>query len=94
MLDRMAAEGIAIYGVNYKDKRADALGFLAQVGDPFAAMGADQAGQMALNWGVYGVPETYVIDGKGKVLLRFPGPIVGDTLDRLIRPALAKAAAD
>ncbi|MDE3029191.1 MAG: DsbE family thiol:disulfide interchange protein [Paracoccaceae bacterium] len=93
-LRKMVDKGITIYGVNYKDKPADALGFLASVGDPFAAMGADPAGTMALNWGVYGVPETYVIDGKGKVLLRLPGPIVGNVFDTVVKPALDKAAQD
>lgn len=93
-LAKMAAEGITIYGVNYKDKPQAALDFLAGVGDPFKAMGADPAGRMGIDWGIYGVPESFVIDGKGKVILRFPGPIVGDVLERTIRPALAKAAAD
>jgi cytochrome c biogenesis protein CcmG, thiol:disulfide interchange protein DsbE len=93
-LGKMAAEGIPIYGVNYKDKPKDALGFLAEYGDPFTSMGADVHGQMAINWGVYGVPESFVIDGMGKVILRFPGPITEDVLKSTIRPALAKAAAD
>ena len=83
-----------IYGVNYKDKTADALGFLAETGSPFTAIGADPAGRMALNWGVYGVPETYVIDGKGKVLLRFPGPITEGVWTSTVEPALKRAAAD
>ncbi len=93
MLGKMAAEGIPIYGVNYKDRREAALKFLAELGNPFAAMGADRQGQMAINWGVYGVPETFVIDGRGRVVLRFPGPITQDVLDKTIRPAIARAAA-
>lgn len=93
-LGAMAARGVTIYGVNYKDKPADALKFLAGVGDPYAAIGADAAGQMAINWGVYGVPETFVIDGKGKVILRLPGPIVGDVLATTVQPALDRAAKD
>lgn len=94
MLDKIAASGVPIYGINYKDKKADALSFLAEYGSPFTAIGADRQGQMALNWGVYGVPETYVIDGKGKVLLRFPGPITQQIWTKTIKPALEKAAAD
>lgn len=93
-LDKIAASGVTIYGVNYKDKPADALQFLADYGMPFKAMGADRQGQMALNWGVYGVPETYVIDGRGKVLLRFPGPVTESVWHQTIEPALARAAAD
>ncbi|TMV82350.1 DsbE family thiol:disulfide interchange protein [Thioclava sp. BHET1] len=94
MLDHLSAQGLTIYGANYKDKPGDALGFLAEVGDPFAKIGADEKGQMAINWGVYGVPETFVIDGKGKVLLRYPGPITEDVLKTQIEPALKQAKAD
>lgn len=91
MLEALAAEGIPIYGANYKDKPEHALAFLAELGNPYAAMGADEAGRMALNWGVYGVPETYVIDGDGKILLRFAGPITARALQDTIRPALIEA---
>ena len=91
MLEKLAGEGVVIYGVNYKDKSAAALGLLEELGNPYAAIGAD-SGRMALNWGVYGVPETYVIDGKGVVVLRWAGPITAEVLDKTIRPALAEAA--
>ena len=93
VLEKLAGKGVAIYGINYKDKPADALGLLSELGNPYAKIGAD-SGPMALNWGVYGVPETYVIDGNGKVILRYAGPITAEALDTVIRPALAKAAAD
>ncbi|MFV0493325.1 MAG: DsbE family thiol:disulfide interchange protein [Pseudorhodobacter sp.] len=89
-LETLADEGVAIYGVNYKDDEAKGLGFLEELGNPFVAIGADQ-GRMAINWGVYGVPETYVIDGEGKVVLRFAGPITKQELARTIRPAIAEA---
>ena len=91
MLDQMAAEGVVIHGINYKDKPDDAIKLLAELGNPYAKIGADQGG-MALNWGVYGVPETYVINGKGVVVLRWAGPITADVLEKTIRPAMAKAA--
>ena len=93
MLEKLAGEGVAINGINYKDKPADALGLLSDLGNPYARIGAD-SGRMALDWGVYGVPETYVIDGKGRVVLRFAGPITAAALEAVIRPAMAKAAAD
>lgn len=93
-LGKIAASGVPIYGVNYKDKTNDALNFLGRFGMPYAAMGADPAGQMAINWGVSGVPETFVIDGKGVVILRFPGPITPGVWENTIKPALDKAAAD
>lgn len=91
MLEKLASEGIKIYGVNYKDRPEDALGFLAELGNPYAAMGQD-SGRMALDWGVYGVPETYVIDGEGHIVLRFAGPITASELERSIRPAIAEAS--
>lgn len=92
-LARLAAEGLPIYGVNYKDKPDAALRFLAELGDPFAAVGADENGRMGINWGLYGVPETFVIDGQGRVVLRFPGPLTERVIESDIRPALAKAGA-
>ena len=91
MLDRLSAEGVVIYGINYKDKPDAALGFLAEMGNPYAKLGAD-SGRMALDWGVYGVPETYVIDGSGTVVLRWAGPITEDVLEKTLRPAIAQAA--
>ena len=93
MLAQLRAEGVVIYGVNYKDKAGDAMGLLAELGNPYAQIAAD-SGRMALDWGVYGVPETYVIDGNGVVVLRWAGPITADNLENVIRPAMAKAAAN
>ena len=89
MLEQLAGEGVVIHGINYKDKPEAALGFLAEMGNPYARLGAD-SGRMALNWGVYGVPETYVIDGQGKVVLRWAGPVTADVLEKVIRPAIGE----
>lgn len=91
-LEALADEGLPIYGINYKDDPANALGFLDELGDPYAAIGADASGRMALDWGVYGVPETYVIDGDGTIILRFAGPVTARVVENTLRPALAKAA--
>ncbi len=93
VLERLQTDGVVINGVNYKDKADDALGLLKELGNPYARLGAD-SGRMALDWGVYGVPETYVIDAKGVVVLRWAGPITDQVLEQTIRPAMAKAAAD
>ncbi len=90
LLDQLKAEGVVIIGINYKDKPEDALGFLAEMGNPYAKIGAD-SGRMAVDWGVYGVPETYVIDSNGVVVLRMAGPITAGNLAGVIRPAIAKA---
>ncbi len=94
MLTELAAEGVSIHGVNYKDEPAKALGFLAELGNPFAAMGADESGRMGLNWGLYGVPETFVIDAEGRILLRHAGPITRAVLNDTIRPALGQAGGE
>jgi cytochrome c biogenesis protein CcmG, thiol:disulfide interchange protein DsbE len=86
-----AEEGVPIYGINYKDEPDKALGFLDELGNPYAATSADAEGRTARDWGVYGVPETYVLDGEGRVLARVAGPVTERTLERTIRPALAQA---
>jgi cytochrome c biogenesis protein CcmG/thiol:disulfide interchange protein DsbE len=90
-LQTLADEGIPIYGVNYKDDPQKALGFLRELGDPYAAIGADATGRLGLDWGLYGVPETFVIDGDGVVVLRFAGPVTETILENRIRPAIEDA---
>lgn len=91
LLEALAAEGVPIIGINYKDDPENALGFLAELGDPFALSGADPTGRTGLDWGLYGVPETFVVDGDGKVLLRYPGPLTAEALEKRLRPAMAAA---
>ncbi|WP_148234697.1 DsbE family thiol:disulfide interchange protein [Pseudooceanicola batsensis] len=93
-LTQLAEEGITVLGVNYKDDPEKALGFLRELGNPYAGVGADAQGRMALNWGLYGVPETYVIDGRGNIVLRFAGPVTQRVIESRIRPALEKARAE
>ncbi|MGR3290567.1 MAG: DsbE family thiol:disulfide interchange protein [Paracoccaceae bacterium] len=90
-LEALAAEGIKIYGINYKDDPKKALAFLTSLGDPYTRIAADEKGRNALEWGVYGVPETYVIDSDGIVVLRFAGPITQRVLRETIRPAMQAA---
>lgn len=87
----LAEEGIPIYGINYKDDPVKAEAFLADLGDPYTAIGTDDSGRTAIDWGLYGVPETYVIDGDGRIVLRFAGPITERSLEAQIRPAIEKA---
>ncbi|MBK5945452.1 thiol:disulfide interchange protein [Rhodobacter veldkampii DSM 11550] len=91
-LTGLAAEGVPIYGINYKDKPENAAQFLADMGNPYAAIGADASGMdTAVNWGVYGVPETFVVDGDGRILFRFAGPVTPDVIEKHLRPFLTKA---
>jgi cytochrome c biogenesis protein CcmG/thiol:disulfide interchange protein DsbE len=93
-LTALAAEGIAVYGINYKDDPANALAFLDELGNPYRAALADGDGRRALDWGVYGVPETFVIDGSGRIVARMAGPVTERTLTERLRPALSAAAGE
>jgi cytochrome c biogenesis protein CcmG/thiol:disulfide interchange protein DsbE len=92
-LSALSEQGIPVIGINYKDDPENAKGFLAEMGDPYRQIGADDTGRTALDWGIYGVPETFVLDGQGRILLRFPGPLDPTTIEKRIRPAIAKAGA-
>ncbi|MDC0738526.1 DsbE family thiol:disulfide interchange protein [Cognatishimia sp. SS12] len=92
-LMQLKDEGIDILGVNYKDVPANGAAFLAELGNPFAKGGADPNGKMALTWGVYGVPETYLIDADGTVLARVAGPVTQRELTTRLRPVLDAARA-
>jgi cytochrome c biogenesis protein CcmG/thiol:disulfide interchange protein DsbE len=92
VLMEIAAGGIPVYGVNYKDTPENALAFLAELGNPYAGIGADAEGRMGIDWGLYGLPETFVIDGDGVVVLRFPGPVTPEIYEARIRPAIEAAA--
>ena len=85
----LAAEGIPIYGVNYKDRPEAATGFLDELGNPYRATGTDPSGRIGLEWGVYGVPETFVIDGEGRILYRFAGPVTQRVIEANLRPLLS-----
>lgn len=91
-LEQLAREGVVIYGINYKDDPSKALRFLSDMGNPFTALAADPQGRTAIDWGLYGVPETFIIDGNGVVVKRFAGPITVKVLEETIRPAMAQAA--
>jgi len=90
-LMELADSGIPIIGVNYKDDPEKALGFLDELGDPYAHIGADRTGRAAIEWGVYGVPETFVVDSDGIVILRFAGPVTEVILQQRIVPAIEAA---
>lgn len=89
LLTRLAEqEGVIIDGINYKDQTEDAQAFLAQLGDPFRWIGQDRTGRVAIEWGVYGVPETFVIDRNGRIRYRHVGPMLPQDVERRILPLL------
>ena len=91
LLLEIAASGEGpLYGLNYKDERADALDWLRRLGDPYRSSGHDREGRVGLDLGVYGVPETFVIDGEGRIAHKHVGPIAESDWDRTIRPLLRR----
>jgi cytochrome c biogenesis protein CcmG/thiol:disulfide interchange protein DsbE len=84
---------ISLVGINYKDLSENARRFLGELGNPYAAIGVDTKGRTAIDWGVYGVPETFVVDRKGIIRYKFIGPIDAEALDRVLRPEIEKALA-
>lgn len=83
--------GVVLYGMVYKDKPQAAREFLSEVGNPFSRIDLDAGGHAGIEWGIYGVPETFVIDPHGIVRLRYAGPLTPGTLDNVILPAIERA---
>ena len=81
---------VPIYGLNYKDQRRDGLGWLAQMGNPYADSIFDADGRIGINYGVYGVPETFIIDKAGVVRMKHTGPVTPEVLATKIEPLLRK----
>ena len=84
---------IRVVGINYKDEPDNARRFLGRYGNPFTASGADTNGRAAIEWGVYGVPETFIVGRDGKIAYKLVGPITPDNLDGVVRPEIEKALA-
>jgi cytochrome c biogenesis protein CcmG/thiol:disulfide interchange protein DsbE len=91
LLDLQARSGAALYGVNYKDEATAARRFLGRYGNPFKAVGTDDTGRSAIEWGVYGMPETFVVNGKGEIVYKHVGPISPDSLASKLVPAIEAA---
>lgn len=87
-LEKLAHAGVPVHGINYKDKPEHAAQFLSELGNPFATLAADPRGRTGLDWGIYGVPETFVIDANGEIILRYAGPITSRILESRILPSL------
>ena len=83
--------GVALYGLVQKDKPEAARAFLNEVGNPFAKIARDDDGRASIEWGVYGLPETFVVDGKGVVRFKYVGPLTDDVMAREVMPAIADA---
>ena len=90
LVELAASSAVPIYGLNYKDKRDDALAWLGKHGNPYVASLSDSEGLVGIDFGVYGVPETFVIDKSGTIRLKHIGPITPDVLRDTILPLVRK----
>jgi cytochrome c biogenesis protein CcmG/thiol:disulfide interchange protein DsbE len=94
LLLRLAADGrVRMVGINYKDQPENARRFLGRYGNPFSANGSDEGGRAAIEWGVYGVPETFVVGRDARISYKLIGPLTPDNLEKSLQPAIDKALA-
>ena len=84
---------LRVVGINYKDEPENARRFLGRYGNPFAAAGADPNGRAAIEWGVYGVPETFIVGRDARIAYKLVGPITADNIDAVLKPQIEKALA-
>jgi cytochrome c biogenesis protein CcmG, thiol:disulfide interchange protein DsbE len=92
LLEAMVARsGVRLYGINQKDAPENARAFLAELGNPYQRIGADTDGRVSIDWGVYGVPETFVVDAEGIITFKHVGPITRASLERDVLPAIQRA---
>jgi cytochrome c biogenesis protein CcmG/thiol:disulfide interchange protein DsbE len=93
-LIRLARDSrLRLVGINYKDDADNARRFLGLYGNPFAAVGADQSGRAGIEWGVYGVPETFVVSHDARIVYKLVGPITPDNFDSVLKPQIEHAVA-
>jgi cytochrome c biogenesis protein CcmG/thiol:disulfide interchange protein DsbE len=90
LMDLANAGAVPIHGLNYKDRPDDAAAWLDKRGDPYTRTGADVSGRIGIEWGVYGVPETFVIGPDGRIAYKHVGPLTLDTIQDTILPLLQR----
>ena len=93
LIDLAKQPGVRLYGINYKDDPVAARRFLGRYGNPFQRLGVDQWGRVAIDFGVYGVPETFVIAGDGKIAYRHVGPLTEDAIMQKLLPLVQPSGA-
>jgi cytochrome c biogenesis protein CcmG/thiol:disulfide interchange protein DsbE len=84
---------VKLVGINYKDKPDNARRFLGRHGNPFVATGADANGRVSIEWGVYGVPETFIVSRDGRIVYKLVGPITPSNVEAVVKPEIEKALA-
>jgi len=88
LIELAERDGVRLVGINYKNEPEEARAWLAELGNPYARIGADTTGRVGIDWGVYGLPETFLIDKQGRIRYRHVGPIDAGALEREFRPRL------
>ena len=92
VLNQLAESGVVIYGLNYKDKSEEALNYLQQLGNPYQKVIYDKKGDLGLDLGVYGAPETYIIDAEGLIVYRHVGVVSDEVWVTVLKPLMDAAA--
>ena len=87
----LKAKGVEILGVAQKDSADNIRRFLGAAGDPYAKVGLDGDGRAGIDWGVYGVPETFIVNGDGIIAYKFVGPMDAESLEKTVKPEILKA---
>lgn len=85
---------VNVVGINYKDRNDNALRFLGELGNPYSAIGVDPNGKAAIDWGVYGIPESYLVGADGTILYKKVGPFDPESFETQLMPAIDKALQD
>ena len=92
LLEALKAEtGVRLFGINQSDAPENARAFLAELGNPYDAVGMDRDRRVSIDWGVYGVPETFVVDAEGIITFKFVGPLSPETVESQLLPAILAA---
>jgi cytochrome c biogenesis protein CcmG/thiol:disulfide interchange protein DsbE len=91
LLVRLAGQGVRIFGLAYKDDATNIVEFLGGSGNPYARVGADRSGRVAIDWGVYGVPETFIVKGDGTIAYKLVGPLDEASLRTIVLPQIEAA---
>ncbi|WP_310498885.1 DsbE family thiol:disulfide interchange protein [Sandarakinorhabdus sp.] len=94
VLEQISAQGYKVYGIAWKDKPADSREWLARYGNPYAAVAADERGRTAIDLGVTGVPETFIVDAHGRVRMKQIGPISTQDWEQRIKPLMDRLRAE
>ena len=89
--EALKQKGVVLYGVAQKDSAGNVRRFLGTDGDPYARVGLDPDGRAGIDWGVYGVPETFIVRGDGTIVYKVVGPVTAETLESEVKPQILKA---